>query len=69
MCCAQCENSLFSPHAPWLMNKCKAITDSNTTNTTSWIKINSPASGQMRSEVGNKKTDAQEMHRNSNFLV
>lgn len=51
------------------MNKYKVISDSNAAIKPRWIKSDSPASKQTRSEVRNiKKKDAQEIYRILNFF-
>lgn len=69
MCCTQGENSLFSLHTSWLMNKYKVISDSNAMTKPRWTKLISPASKRTCIEVRNIKKDAQEIYRISNFLV
>lgn len=51
MFCTQGENSLFSLHTSWLMNKYEVISDSHATIKPRWIRSNIPASKQTRREV------------------
>lgn len=61
MCCTQGENSLFSLHTFWLMNKYKVTSDNNAMIKPRWIRLISPAS--KRTEVRNINKDAQEIYR------